>query len=330
MKKKVPTIRDVAALAGVSTATVSKYVNGAQRFSPPVEAAIKAVISQLGYRSNPLAQSMITGRTKTIGLSVLDVSNPHFSSIVKGANRVALAHGYALLLVDSDETPSRERPLLEALSRRVDGMIVFSRMQEAEMGWIAELGKPLVMFGSLSELKLPTVSSDEHLGGYMIARHLVSLGHKRVAYLGFSKSRRDQERLGGVRDCLTAHQMVPTVFDAKAPSAAEGERFCSSIMLGTGHPDALICYNDLMAMGFMKTAQTLGFKVPADISVAGFDNIQYGNYTNPALTSVDLQSEYMGASAMEKLLATIAGKPASDETKIAPQLVLRDSTTSRL
>jgi LacI family transcriptional regulator len=329
MKKTIPTIRDVAAAAGVSTATVSKYVNGAQRFSPAVEATIKAVIADLGYRSNPLAQSMITGKTKTIGLSVLDVSNPHFTSIIKGANRVALAHGYTLLLVDTDENADRERPLLEALSRRVDGMIVFSRMQEADMGWMVEMAKPMVFFGRLSTLKLPTVSSDDFRGAYMVTQHLVALGHKRMAYLGFSRSRRDAERMGGVRACLDANALPLTVFDANDPSALEGERVSSAIMLGAAHPDALICYNDLMALGFMKEAQILGFRVPADISVAGFDNIQFGRYTSPPLTTVDLQSERMGVAAMEKLLATIEGKPTVEATTIEPQLILRSSTVSR-
>lgn len=329
MKKSVPTIRDVAAAAGVSTATVSKFVNGAQRFSPAVEETIKRVIAELGYRSNPLAQSMITGRTKTVGLSVLDIANPHFTSIVKGANRVAQAHGYTVLLVDTEENPERERPLLEALSRRVDGMIVFSRMQENDIGWLAEMDRPLVFFGRLSQLELPTVASDDHRGAYMLTRHLVTQGHRRVAYLGFSKSRRDEERMGGVKECLAAHGLELTVYDTTSPSAQEGERICSSIMLGAEHPDALICYNDLMALGFMKAAQTLGFRLPADMSVAGFDNIQFGNYTSPALTTVDLQSERMGVAAMEKLLAIIDGKPADRFTKIEPQLILRASTANR-
>lgn len=329
MKKNIPTIRDVAAAAGVSTATVSKYVNGAQKFSPAVEATIKRVIEQLGYRSNPQAQAMITGRTKTIGLSVLDISNPHFTSIVKGANRVALEHGYTLLLVDTDENPDRERPLIEALSRRVDGMILFSRMQEPDMGWVLKLDKPMVYFGRLSELKLPSVSSDDHRGAYMIAQHLVALGHKRIAYLGFSRSRRDQDRMAGIRDCLAAHQLPLATFDAAAPSALEGERVSSSIMLGASHPDALICYNDLMALGFMKEVQTLGFRVPADISVAGFDNIQFGRYTSPPLTTVDLQSERMGMEAMEKLLRIIDGEPADAMTTVEPRLILRASTASR-
>jgi LacI family transcriptional regulator len=100
-------------------------------------------------------------------------------------------------------------------------------------------------------------------------------------------------------------------------------------MLGAEHPDALICYNDLIALGFMKEAQTLGFKLPQDISVAGFDNILYGQYTSPALTTVDLQSERMGEEAMEKLLASIDGKPATDTVTIDPQLILRASTIRR-
>ncbi len=329
MKKNVATIRDVAAAAGVSTATVSKFVNGAQRFSPAVEATIKEVIARLGYRSNPLAASMITGRTKSIGLSVLDVANPHFTSIVKGANRVALAHGYTLLLVDTEENPDRERPLLEALSRRVDGIIMFSRMLESEMDWVMELGKPLVYFGRLSRLEIPWVISDDHRGAYMLARHLVSLGHKRIGYLRFPRSRRDEERLAGIRACLAAHDLELTVYEGGAPTAAEGERVCSSIMLGAEHPDALICYNDLMALGFMKAAQTLGFKLPEQISVAAFDNIEYGQYTSPALTTVDLQSERMGVAAMEKLIAAIDGKPAPATTMIEPQLILRGSTIKR-
>ncbi|HTD03399.1 LacI family DNA-binding transcriptional regulator [Undibacterium sp.] len=329
MKKKISTIRDVAAAAGVSTATISKYINGTQRFSAPVEATIKNVIEELGYRSNPLAQSMITGRTKTIGLSVLDISNPHFTSIVKGANRVALEHGYTLLLVDTEENLSRERPLLEALSRRVDGMIIFSRLPEQDLDWMVQLEKPLVFFGRLSHLDLPSVGSDDRRGGYMLAQHLVALGHKKIAYLGFAKSRRDEERLGGISECLAAHDLSIATYNTNSPSASEGERLCSSIMLGPEHPDALICYNDLIALGFMKEAQTLGFRLPADISVAGFDNIQYGRYTFPPLTTVDLQSERMGVAAVEKLIATINGDMVNDFTMIEPQLILRASTTSR-
>jgi len=320
------TIRDVAAAARVSVSTVSKFVNGAQRFSPKVEAALESAIADLRYRSNPLAKSMITGRTNTIGLSVLDVTNPYFASVLKGANRVARDQGYSVLLADTEETPSRERRTLEELSGRVDGMIVYSRMYEKDLTWMAGIAKPLVFFGSLNELPPPAVASDDHGGAFMLARHLCMLGRRRIGYLGFSRSRRDEERLGGIRACLDAAGLELTVHDAEAPSLLEGERLCSSIVLGSGRPDALICYNDLMALGFIKEAAGLGVRVPHDIAVAGFDNIPYGKYTTPALTTVDLRSECLGAALMDKLLAVIRGEPVPKLTRIAPQLILREST----
>jgi LacI family transcriptional regulator len=206
---------------------------------------------------------------------------------------------------------------------------VFSRLREKEMAWMAEIDKPLVFFGSLAELPLPTVASDDHAGAYMLTQHLRMLGHRRIAYLGFSKSRRDEERLGGIRESLNAAGLELAIFDAEAPSLAEGERLCSAIVLGSQRPDALICYNDLMALGFMKEASNLGMAIPRDISVVGFDNIPYGKYTTPALTTVDLQSERMGATAMEKLLAVIRGEHVEKLTKVAPQLILRASTVAR-
>ena len=329
MKKSVATIRDVAAAAGVSTATVSKFVNGAQRFSPAVEARLASVIEELGYRSNPMAQSMITGRTRTIGLSILDITNPHYASVVKGANRVAQSHGYTVLLVDTEETPERERQLLEALSRRVDGMIVYSRTPEEELDWLLALDRPSVFFGRPDYIKLPSVASDDQLGAFMVTRHLLAQGHKRVAYMGYANSRRDRERMAGVREALAAQGLELSVFEAEAPASSAGEKLSSSIMLGRQPPDALVCFNDLLALGFMKAAQTLGFRVPGDVSVVGFDNIQFGSFASPALTSVDLNSEQMGAAAMEKLLASIEGQEVEPLTVVNAQLVLRASTATR-
>lgn len=328
-KKKPPTIRDVAAAAGVSTATVSKFINGTKRFSPAVEAQIQQVIESLGYCSNPLAQSMITGRTRSIGIVILDISNPHFTSLVKGANRVALEHGYNLLFVDTEEQLARERPLVEALSRRVDGLLLYSRLPEAELDWLLQLNKPMVYFGRLQRLPLPAVTSDDHSGAYMLTQYLVGQGHRRIAYLGFPKSHRSDERRSGVVAALQGSGLSVVDFVAHAPTAAEGERLCASIMLSGERPDALICYNDLIALGFMKEAQTMGFRLPADISVSGFDNIPYGRYAFPPLTSIDQKSEEMGEVAMQRLLDEIDGREGKALTVVEPQLILRASTAAR-
>lgn len=329
MKKSTITIRDVAAAAGVSTGTVSKFINGTQRFSPPVEAKLREAIEQLGYHSNPLARYMITGETRTIGVAILDIHNPHFTSIVKGANRVALQHDYTLLFVDMEESQEREQQLLEALSRRVDGMIVSSRMPEESIQWMVKLGKPVVFFGRLQQTQMPSVGTDGYRAAYMLAQHLVTLGHKRVAYLGFAGSRWNDERIRGARECLQSHGLELKVFDAALPSAPSGERACSSILLAPDRPDAIICYNDLVAMGFMKEAQALGFKVPDDISVTGMDNVMFGQYTSPALTTVDMHSEKMGELAMLKMLDALSGDVTNDFSMLEPQLVLRDSTRRR-
>jgi DNA-binding LacI/PurR family transcriptional regulator len=329
MKKASPTIRDVAAAAGVSVATVSKYMNGTQRFSAPVEAKLKAAIEQLGYRSNPLARSMITGETRTIGLAILDIRNPHFTNIVKGANRIALQHDYTLLLVDTEESQERERPLIEALAQRVDGMIVSSRMPEDSVQWMLDLNKPVVLFGRNQHFPIPSVGTDSYLAAYMLARHLLNQGHRRIAYLGFEQSRWNAERIRGVQACLAEMGLSAAVYDAHAPSPQAGERACSAIMLGPDRPEAVICYNDLIALGFIKEARALGFNLPQDVSVGGFDNVPYGEYAYPALTTVDMQSEQMGELAMRKLIDSLAGKNDIEYSLLEPRLVVRDSTMRR-
>jgi LacI family transcriptional regulator len=329
MKNASPTIRDVAQEADVSVATVSKYVNGTKRFSPEVESRLKETIERLGYRSNPLARSMITGRTRTIGLAILDISNPHFTNVVKGANRVALEHDYTLLLVDTEENPARERALIEALAQRVDGLVISSRLPEDESSWMLELNKPVVMLRHVHELTIPNIGIDNRLATYMLARHLLNLGHRRIAYLGFGYASINDERIRGARDCLTEAGLSLDVYDAHAPTAEAGAQACSKVMLGPDRPDAVICYNDLIALGFMKEVKTLGFQLPKDVSVTGIDNAPYGEYAEPALTTVDTQSERMGELGTQKLIDALAGHGDTEHLILEPRLIVRGSTAAR-
>lgn len=329
MKNATPTIRDVAMAAKVSVATVSKYVNGTKRFSPEVESRLKATIEKLGYQTSPLARSMITGRTRTIGLAILDISNPHFASVVKGANRVALAHDYTLLLVDTEEDPAREHSLIEALAQRVDGLIVSSRLSEREAGWMLDLKKPVVMLRHLDELAIPTVGIDNHLATYMLARHLLDLGHRKIAYLGFGQAPIDPERIRGASECLAEEGLSLDVYDAHAPTSVAGDQACSRILLGPRRPHAVICYNDLIALGFMKGAKALGFHLPRDLAVTGIDNAPYGEYSEPALTTVDTQSEKMGELATRKVVDALAGETDAACLMLEPRLIVRDSTSIR-
>jgi len=329
MKKK-PTIRDVAARAGVSIATVSKYINATQRFTPGVERKIRAAVDELAYQSNPLARSMITGRTGSVGVVILDIGNPHFTNVVKGANRVALEQGYNLLFVDTEESQAREEVLLEALSRRVDGLIVSTRMPEDQLDRVLAYGKPVVFSGRPAPGKGPSIGVDAYSAAFMLGELLVKQRHKRIAYTGFAPARPDMERMRGLTDCLDAHRMKLMRFELRAPTIAEGERLAPSVLLRKDRPDAVVCYNDLVAIGFLGAARTLGIAIPEELSLVGIDNIPFSRFTRPALTTVDIQSEYLGEEGMRMLLRAIEGDPAvKGHVKVEPRLVVRDSTRER-
>ena len=333
MNKK-PTIRDVAAKAGVSIATVSKFINSTQRFSSGVERKIQAAIEELQYHSNPLARSMITGKTGSVGVAILDISNPHFTGMVKGANRIALEHGYNLLFVDTEENQAREDELLGALSRRVDGLIVSSRMPEEQMHRLLAFGKPVVFSGRpapVGAVGVPSIGADAYAAAYMIGELLVRQGHRAIAYLGFAPARPDMERMRGLSECLAANGLSLARFEVRGPTLAEGERVCSSVVLRKDKPDAVVCYNDLVAIGFMGVAKSLGISIPRDMSVVGIDNIPFARFTSPALTTVDIQSERLGEEAMQLLFRQIAGQNPADvgHLMLEPRLVMRDSTAAR-
>lgn len=330
MKRK-PTIRDVAAKAGVSIATVSKFINSTQRFTAAVERRVQAAIDELNYHSNPLARSMITGKTGSVGVVILDISNPHFTNIVKGANRVALAHGYNLLFVDTEESQAREDELLVALSRRVDGLIVSTRMAEEKLPHILEWGKPVVFCGRPAPAGFTSISIDAYAAAYMVGELLVKQGHRNIAYLGFAPARPDTERMRGLGDSLAAHGLEMTRHEVAGPTIVEGERVCSSVLLRKDKPDAVVCYNDMVAIGFMGGARALGVEIPRDLSVVGIDNIPFGRYTSPALTTVDTQSERLGEEGMRLLFGLIAGETPSAQghVLVEPRLVMRDSTLAR-
>src|SRR5688572_14029444 len=328
--KKKPTIREVAALAGVSIATVSKYINATQRFTPAVERKIRAAIDELAYQSNPLARSMITGKTGSVGVVILDIGNPHFTNVVKGANRVAIEHGYNLLFVDTEESQAREDELLDALSRRVDGLIVSTRMPEEQLGRVLAFGKPVVFSGRVAPKGHFSIAVDAFAAASMLGELLVKQGHRRIAYVGFAPALPDVERMRGLTACLNSHRLPVTRYEVRAPTVAEGERVCPSVVLRKDRPDAVVCYNDMVAIGFLGAARSLGVAVPGDMSVVGIDNIPYGRFISPALTTVDVQSEHLGEEGMRMLLRLISGEaqPAG-HVKVEPRLVMRDSTVAR-
>jgi DNA-binding LacI/PurR family transcriptional regulator len=326
---RTATIRDVAVAAGVSTATVSRFINGVQRFSATTEERLRKEIERLGFSVDPQARSMITGRTRTVGVVILDIRNPHFTSIVKGANRTAQSQGYNLLFVDTGERQGGEAQMLRDLCRRVDGLVVSSRMPEADISMLSKLDKPVVFFGRAGRLNVHSVSTDGKVAAALLARHLLDLGHRRFAYLGYPAARWDTERKASLMSTLSDAGLQLQSFTADAPTLEAGENSVGRVLMGQSPPDAVICYNDLLALGLMHQAQAVGFKVPEQVSVVGFDDIPFARCTTPALTTVDMQSEVMGELALERLIQAIEGELVPFDEILSPRLVVRQSTSRK-
>jgi DNA-binding LacI/PurR family transcriptional regulator len=160
----------------------------------------------------------------------------------------------------------------------------------------------------------------------MLARHLVDLGHKKIAYLGYPAARWDSERRAGLTEVLHQSGLTPTLFEAEAPTLEAGEKAVGSVLMSGTRPDAVVCYNDLLAIGFMSQAQAAGVRIPAQVSVTGFDDIPFSRYTTPPLTTINMQSEAMGELALTRLVNLIDGTLQVSDEVLRPQLVLRQST----
>ena len=301
------TIKDVAHKANVSLSTVSKVINHNKRFSKEVEARVWKAVQELQFSPNPTAQSMITGRTNTIGVVILDIANPYFASIVKGASQEAAAHQFTVLLGDADESPEREKHLLEVFAKRSDGIILAgSRQPDAALLELA-LHKPLVVVGRVPGQPVCSIISNEYEIAFQLTKHLVTTGRKSIAYLAGPPFWTNQQRRQGYLDALEQAQLNSLEVAASTPTLDGGAAVAGQLLLGTQPIDALLAYNDLLALGFMSAAKQLGFSIPEDVAVAGIGDIPYAAQSNPSLTTATVPSLELGRTAMRLLRQQLFG-----------------------
>lgn len=328
------TIRDVAGLAGVSVAAVSRFVNRKQRFTPEVERRIEAAIAQVGYRSNPSARSMATGRSGAVAALVAGVANPHAAALVKGLCRVAIAERYDLLFVDLQASAQPRRALDQVLGMQVDGLILAASMPTGTAELLARYGRPFVDLTRRGEApepgEPPPALSPHQAAGALLGRYLLRTGHRRVAYIGCAAEAGSAERQQGLQQALAKAGLRLAVSLAPLPSAEGGAAIASGLLLGAQRPDAVVACNDQLAMGLVSEARMLGVDVPGEVSVAGIGNMPFAHYLSPALTSVDLHADTLGELAMRRLLAAIRNEPAPASLDLpAPRLVVRESIRLR-
>ncbi|GAA2704150.1 LacI family DNA-binding transcriptional regulator [Actinoplanes palleronii] len=326
---KSPTIYDVARAAGVASSTVSRAFARPGRVNAETAERIRKVAAELGYRTNPLARALPTGRTCLIGLVISDVTNPFYNEIIRGAQAAATEAGYTMLLTDAQESGVKEREALERSVSLVDGIVLASsRMSDSAIRMIAKQRPVIVLNRAVSDV--PSVVTDNPRGMRRAVHHLAELGHERITYLaGPEASWADGTRWQALREAvhdvdLHAHRIGP--FE---PTVAGGAAALADL---ARHPtSAVIAYNDLMAIGLIRALTTAGARVPDDVSVVGFDNVFAAELVTPALTTVAAPLHAMGQAAVRNLLALARGaRPTTHGPVSLPaQLVVRASTAHR-
>jgi DNA-binding LacI/PurR family transcriptional regulator len=325
-------IKVIAQLAGVSHSTVSR----ALRDSPLIPAAtaerIKSIAKQHGYSASAVARSLVTRRTQAVGVVVTSIADPFNGEVVGGIEQVANQHGYSVILATSQALPERELMVVRSFQeRRVDGILVASsRLGSHYMSLLSELEVPIVLLNNQHPgTFVHSVSIDNANGTYQATRHLLSLGHRRIAYLGDQFGlESDTERFHGFQQAMSEDNLdIPAEYvlmgDGKREGAAQA---CSALLHLSNRPTAIVCYNDMSALGVMDTAADLHLIIPLDLSIVGFDDLFFTSALQPPLTTIRQPKKELGVRAMELLMALIRGEAVEKTEILQGQLVVRGST----
>jgi len=329
------TIKDVARAAGVSVATVSRALNGAENVLPHTRQRIIDVARELRYSPSGAARSLITRRTDTIGALLPDLHGEFFSELIRGIDQAARARGLHLLLSSSHDDADEAAAALRAMNGRVDGLVVMS--PHADDDFLSQNlppALPAVLLNSGVRQPTQRVFAVDNFGGAReMTEHLVRTGHRRIAFLGGPASNFEaRERERGYRAGL-ATGMQPWLLEGDFFEAG-GERAGAHLLSlpAAERPDAVFAANDIMAIGLLGTLQAAGVRVPEDIALAGFDDIPISRYVSPALTTMRVPIAALGGQALDALAAALDGSaPAgpAGATVMPVQLVVRRSCGSR-
>ncbi|MCG2769989.1 MAG: LacI family transcriptional regulator [Anaerolineae bacterium] len=324
------TLKDVAELAGVSTKTVSRVVNEQGEISEGTRQRVQAAIEQLGYRPNRLARSLTTGKTHAVGIIIPDISEPFFPEVILGAEAVARDRGYSVFLCNANRDPHLELHYVDLLSeRQVDGlMIAGSRLEEDALRAVSR-GQSAVILTPYTVPNAVLFSIDDFDGGRQVGEYLISSGHRRIGFVEGTWSPSANNRYRGLASALEQRGisaeglLVGSVF----PVSVENGREAALELFERGDEvTALVCYNDLLALGVLQACAEVGKRVPEELSVVGFDDIPEAGRSSPPLTTFHFARYEIGVAMMGKLIDVIEDKFTGDKRIVIPgRLVERAS-----
>jgi len=331
------TIRDVARAAGVSTATAARALGGYGHASPAARRKVSESARRLGYRPNVVARALVSRTTTTVGLVVGDIENPFFAAAARGLADVMDAHGYTVLLANADEDAGRERRAVDALrARQVDGMVVVPA-PGASPEHLAELvtaGVPLVLL----DRAVVGVAADSVLvrnvaGARAAVAHLAGLGHRRIGVVSDSPEiTSSAERIQGYRQALRAAGIAPEpgLISIGGPTRDDGEAAALRLLDRADRPTAVFTANNFMTVGALRAARSLGLRIPDDVALVGFDDLDWTTLVQPPVTVVRQPVADLGRVAGERLLRRLEGDAGPpNRIRLDANLIVRGSCGAR-
>ncbi|MDQ1530576.1 MAG: LacI family transcriptional regulator [Microbacteriaceae bacterium] len=325
-------IRDVAERAGVSVGTVSNVLNTPGKVAGPTAERVLAAIEELGFVRNDAARQLRAGSSRSVGLLVLDVRNPFFTDVARGAEERANEAGLSVLLANSDERADRENAHLELFEeQRVRGILITPVDEVGDrLEKVRARGIPVVLVDRLAAAAdFSSVSVDDVAGGRMAAEHLLQRGRRRILFVGGPlELRQVRDRLQGAREAIA---VVPgariDVLTIEALTMNEGVAAGRRILESHDRPDAVFAANDLVALGVLQgVGINGGLRVPEEIAIVGYDDIDFASAAAVPITSVRQPRDRMGSEALELLLEEIADGREHRQIVFQPELVVREST----
>ncbi len=327
------TIGDVAKRAGVSTMTVSRVINNSGYISSETRERVEKAIAELGYVPNALARSLRFKQTKTIGLIITDITNPFFTTVARGVEDTASEHGFSVIFCNTDESQAEESEYLTLMvQKQVDGIILVPAHSSRESAvYLQDHKVPFVVLDRrIAGMELDTVRCDSEIGGYQLTRHLIDLGHRRIAMLsGPQAVSTSADRLAGYRHAMEEAGLERAEYFGSLTNA-DGYRMAREALAVPQRPTAFFAANNLVAIGAIRALLEKGLHVPQDLSVVSFDDLPETMIFDPFLTVVAQPAYEMGQQATRLLLNRLSGTDtaAPREILLPTQMIKRGSSSA--
>ena len=325
-------LEEVAKLAQVSPATASRALHRPELVARHTRERVEQAAQSLGYRPNVLARSLRTRGSRTVGLIVTDILNPFHATLAKAVQDTAEAHGYTVLMFNSDEQPDKERRALETLQGHLPQGLIVVPTSQTSSNLETVPGVPVVELDRSSGLEGAYRVMVDNLGGAREAvAHLTGLGHRRIGMIvGQQDVSTARERLAGYREALAAAGIAydPALVLPGHHREADGRLAAMQLLSRRDRPTALFVGNNEMTVGAVLAARELGLEIPGDLSIIGFDDSRWAQTLFPALTVVAQPAYELGQLACQQLLSVIGGQPCPQDVRLPTQLIRRASAAA--